>query len=148
MTTATQTSKAARDNSMRRGPEQFSILKGSTTMTSKTAKNTADQTSEQSTSTIQQAQSDVAAAKARLAQLREEQRQLRNQLKAQQGSKLDRVIARQQSDPGKWLVVFLTHRVSARVAAGQPTPEAVDAVLAQYRALLLAEQPATFPSAD
>jgi hypothetical protein len=52
-------------------------------------------------------------------------------------SKLDRVIARQTADNGKWLTIHLRNRVAARVNAGQDMTEAVDAVLAQYRALLL-----------
>jgi hypothetical protein len=54
-----------------------------------------------------------------------------------QVSKLERVIAKQQADNGKWLTIHLRNRVAARVKAGQPTQDAVDAVLAQYRALLL-----------
>jgi hypothetical protein len=47
------------------------------------------------------------------------------------------VIERQTADNGKWLVIHLRNRVAARVKAGQPLNEAVDAVRAQYRALLL-----------
>jgi hypothetical protein len=54
-----------------------------------------------------------------------------------QVSKLERVIAKQTVDNGKWLVIHLRNRVAARVKAGQPMQDAVDAVLAQYRALLL-----------
>jgi hypothetical protein len=52
-------------------------------------------------------------------------------------SKLERVIARQTADNGKWLTIHLRNRVAARVNAGQDLTTAVDAVLAQYRALLL-----------
>jgi hypothetical protein len=57
--------------------------------------------------------------------------------KLPQMSKLERVIERQTADTGKWLVIHLRNRVAARVKAGQDLTEAVDAVLAQYRALLL-----------
>ena len=52
-------------------------------------------------------------------------------------SKLDSVIARQLANPTKWIAPGLASRVDARVKAGQPLTEAVDAVLAQYRAILL-----------
>jgi hypothetical protein len=52
-------------------------------------------------------------------------------------SKLDRVIRRQTSYPGKWVQHQLIGLVGQRVAAGQPTEEAADAVLAQYRAIVL-----------
>jgi hypothetical protein len=77
-----------------------------------------------------------------LTALREQKRQLDAQIKAAQAAlpkqtPIDAVLARQAALP-KWLPETLTARVRARVKAGQPTHDALDAVLAQVRAAVAA----------
>lgn len=141
--TATKTSpKATRDQSMRRGPEAFSTLKGSTTMTAKTTKPA--ETEQPTTKTVAQVQAELKAAREQLAQAREAEKEARLAAKAARDanrdtrSKLDKVIARQFADNGgKWLRHNITYRALERVKAGQPVEQAIDEVLAQYRQLLM-----------
>ncbi len=77
-----------------------------------------------------------------LEQLVAQRKALDEQIKAAKAaqpnvSQLEKVIARQATQP-KWLVEVLTGRVSARVKAGQSPEGAIDAVLHQYRVLILA----------
>jgi hypothetical protein len=91
--------------------------------------------------TIEQMQAELKAA-------REAEKLLKQQLQAAREAtraaadtrtKLERVIDRQHADNGgKWLAHNITYRALERVRAGQGIEQAVDEVLQQYRAIMLA----------
>lgn len=116
------------------------------TATKTTKPATADQTP------AQQTQATVAELNAQLKATREQLAQLKLQAKAERDAnkdsrtKLERVVARQAADPGKWLRHNITARALGRARAGQPIEQAIDEVLAQYRALML--ETLQLPTAD
>jgi transcriptional regulator len=75
----------------------------------------------------------------RVQQLQSEAKRIAAELKVAQEatSPLDRVIAKQTANLTIWQVEKLTARVQARVEAGQSRDEAIDEVLATYRAAVL-----------
>ncbi len=122
-------------------------------MTGKTAKGvTVDPKAPAAPQTPEQRATQAAATESLMQQTSLEQmvaqrKQLDEAIKAHKAampkqSKLEIEIAKQAADNGgAWVAVVLGHRVDRRVRAGQPLVEAVDAVLAQYRALLLPPTP-------
>lgn len=118
-------------------------------MTGKTSKGvTVDSKADAPTQTaeeraIQSAATESLMQQTSLEQLKAQRKALNDAIKAEEAkhpkqSKLDVEIAKQDADGGgAWVAVVMGHRVDRRVRAGQPLVEAVDAVLSQYRALLL-----------
>ncbi len=112
-TKAPVTASEKREASLRQGPAAFSMLKATAEKPDTNHKPSVEQ------STIQ-------AAQARLATLRAEEKELAAQLKAAKAdprTKLERVIANQQSTPDKgvtkWTAEQLAKRTQARIQAGQ-----------------------------
>jgi len=76
-----------------------------------------------------------------LANLVAQQRELAAKIKELRAARttesaLDRVIARQSTNFTKWLPLGLEMRVRARVRAGQPVADAIEAVFTAYRAIV------------